>query len=723
MNSIISFKARKGLEAAINLAAFIDWAKITLPLGAKVKDGIQWDADTWTFWGINRSRVSSFRARKGDKDKLMAQPFRNFAKAVMVHRAVKDEKTLDSWDMALKALEASLREITGNVDVTQTNAAVCAKACDLMRKKWPENENGVYYASAALVQIMSLLREKHMLSTSFRWSNPVPCPKTPSLDQQEKNAKKKLPSDMSLVALGEIFYSQPTLPLDIIVTSSVALLLSAPGRIGELAYITYDVEFEEFDPDTNDTQLYLRWYGLKGFGDKPVPVIDQMRATCEEAIRRVRELTHEGRAYAKWLEDHPHEFPPHQTLPDKSNDEPLSIEEACDALMLSYNRCSPRSVLKYNFLKPLRQSMYLSPKSREIVNDLWNGLEKGRGRTNFVSRKNVIKKFDDKSVLTLRKLNVLMREKYLPRTFPFTDGKQITKYSDSLFTMKTGILKDNSANTAGIMKPLGIVLGCERNRLNQNLTGSQSNSKSIFERWHYPGVSVSSHAFRHYLNTAAQRVGLSDVLIAAWSGRVDVGQNRVYNHETIEEQTQAVAQFRRCIHANGQLLEKIRTSQPLNASDLADLKSDQDRILHEGAFGVCAHDFSESPCPKMGACLACGKLACIKGDEVKLNNLKVEREQLESKLERAKAAEERGDFGAQEWVKQASDDLFKCKALIALLENPDLADGSIIWNQDNGWTLTTNALAMKGLLDLKEVTEIDTDQPPQLTELMALMER
>ncbi|MAZ88373.1 MAG: hypothetical protein CL693_12090 [Cellvibrionaceae bacterium] len=724
MTNITPFKGRQDLEAGLNLSAFIDWAKVALVQGEHVKEDIEWDADSWVQWNIPESRVSSLGSGKHDRDRLMAKPFRDFAKAIIVYRFVNDRKLPGVWVRALRGLEAGLYEITGAVDVTQTNAAVCAKACDLMRQVWSRSDS-VYQVSAALENIIVLLNKKGLLNTPFRWKSPVARPKRGSLKQQEADRNKKMPSDDSLIALGEIFHANPTSFLDIVVTSSVALLLSAPARIGELAYVTHDVSFDDVDPVTGESQLYLRWYGLKGFGDKPVPVIDQMRSICEEAIRRVKKFTEEGRAYAKWLEDHPDQFPPHASLPNKKHDDPLSYEEACDALTFSYKNNTPRSVIRDGFLRVLNRKKSLSRKARIIVDDLLNGLEEGTGRSVSENGKIVRREFSDSCILTLQKLNVLMREKYLPRTFPYTDEKRIIKYSDALFTVRTGAMTVGTTGGKAKSKPFGVMLGCDKSRLSIQLTGAHVEIQSIFERWNYNGIKVNSHAFRHYLNTAGQRAGLDDVLIAAWSGRVDVSQNKVYNHESAKELAQVVAQHRG-YNVQGdchQLAAKVRSSQPLKVSDLTDLKSDQDRILHMGAFGVCVHDFSESPCEKIGACLTCGKLACIKGDEVRLSNLKVELRRIERWCEDGKSAVHRGDFGAEEWVKKVSEDRLKCEALIALLENPKLDDGSVIWNQDNGWTVTTNALEMNGLLDQVRQPEIKTEQPPQLSKLKTLMGR
>lgn len=68
-------------------------------------------------------------------------------------------------------------------------------------------------------------------------------------------------------------------------------------------------------------------------------------------------------------------------------------------------------------------------------------------------------------------------------------------------------------------------------------------------------------------------------------------------------------------------------------------------------------------------------------------------------------------------------DLYKCDALIQTLENPDLENGDIVWNVDNGWTLTNNAASMAGLIDAK-VIEAETEQQalPSLDELSAMLD-
>ena len=48
-------------------------------------------------------------------------------------------------------------------------------------------------------------------------------------------------------------------------------------------------------------------------------------------------------------------------------------------------------------------------------------------------------------------------------------------------------------------------------------------------------ITLKTHQLRHYLNTLAQRGGLSEAEIAAWSGRADIRQSTVYDHRTPEK--------------------------------------------------------------------------------------------------------------------------------------------------------------------------------------------
>jgi len=293
-----------------------------------------------------------------------------------------------------------------------------------------------------------------------------------------------------------------------------------------------------------------------------------MESVVERALALLKPITDEARAYAAWLEDHPDQFPPHDELPQKGVDDPLTYAEACAALSLSIPKANgPRGIFRNNFLRNLETQKAFSPAARAILDEIREGWDTGKGKRIFVKGKMGIHGFDfnDRFVLTLRKLNVLLREKYLPKDFPYTtpytEGKARVKYRDALFTAHTGALLDKTKNCTAILKGFGVENAANQARMGYQL-GNKSNriSTSIFNRYGYLGLKVNTHAFRHELNTEMHRAGLSQLLIDAFSGRTAMGS--VYNHETIEERTQAVAAYHpKTKHSNAaQRLEKVKTN-------------------------------------------------------------------------------------------------------------------------------------------------------------------
>lgn len=729
-NNVVDFEPKSQLEAEAQLAAFIEWAKQTLPLGIpnRVHESIRWEDGSWHQHGFSSCSFTALESTKVAQ-KAMQAPFVDFAKAILVYRKVfLQKKSPKESLMALKGLEAALFELTGKRDVTRVSAAVCNRACEHMSRQWT-NGNTAYCYGRAFEKIITLMRDKKLLRSNFRWTSPLTLRPIGTLKQQRKDREQKLPNPEAIKALGELFNNKLTRPLDIVVTSACALLLSAPSRVGELA----DVEVDCLEPkeDTKgNRRMFLRWYAEKINQVVLKPVVKpEMEPVVERAITLLKSITDEARAYAAWLEDHPDEFPPHEGLPSKGPDEPLTYAEACAALKLNAPG-SPRSIFNAKFLKNLDKNKGLNSAARALLAEIRDGWESGAGKRKYVKDKQGIQgyEFDDRHVITLRKLNVLLREKYLPKDFPFTtphmEGKVRVKYRDALFTVRTGALVDDSA-TATAKHGFGVEIAANTQRMIVQLGGSiDPKRKNLFERYGYPGVTVNTHAFRHELNTRMHEAGLSQLLIDAFSGRTTMGS--VYNHETVEDRTQRVAAYHpKTKHSTAaQRLDKVKTNQPLNLADVRELREgEQDRIIHQTHLGVCVHNFASEPCPKMGACLDCGRLGCVKGDDVKLGNLREEYDDLKRRLDKALDAQSRGVFGASESAKKLGEKLFKCEALIQTLENPELENGAIVWNADNGWTLTKNAAAMSGLIEVKVIEEnLAREALPSLDDVLALLD-
>jgi len=730
-NNIVDFKPKSQLAAEAQLAAFIEWAKQTLPKGipSRVHSSICWEDGSWHKHGVQSCSFTALGSTKAAPKAIQA-PFTEFAKAIMVYRWVYlQKKSINDWLIALRGLEAALVELSGTRDVTQVSAAVCNKACEHLSRHWRKGDNA-YASSKALEALITLMRAKKMLKTDFRWTSPLTRKPRGTLKQQKVDREQKLPNPEAIKALGEVFTNELTRPLDIVVTSACALLLSAPSRVGELADVELDCRV--FKEDTHgNRRMFLRWYAEKINQVTLKPVVKpEMEPVVERVITLLKPITDEARAYAAWLEEHPDEFPPHEGLPPKGPDEPLTYAEACAALRLSVHEShNPRTTFQNGFLKPMERKKALSPAARALLAEIRDGLDASRGTRIYVKDKPGVQRveFDDRCVITLRTLNVLLREKYLPKDFPYTtpytEGKARVKFRDALFTVRTGALAEDAGGTA-VTHGFGVEIAANPHRMKAQLATNDPARKSLFERHGYPGVKVNTHAFRHELNTRMQQAGLSQLLIDAFSGRTTMGS--VYNHETIEERTQGVAAYHPKTKNStaAQRLNKVKTNQPLSLVDVRELsEGEQDRIIHQTHLGVCVHDFASEPCPKMGACLDCGLLGCVKGDDVKLGNLREERDDLKLRLDKALDAQSRGVFGASESAKKLGEKLYKCEAFIQTLENPELENGAIVWNADNGWTLAKNAAAMWGLIEVNAIEENQAQEAlPSLDDVLALLD-
>ena len=271
----------------------------------------------------------------------------------------------------MKALEVAL---TGTRDVTRVSSAVCNRACEHMQSQWTKSDNAYDY-SKSLEALIALMNRKQLLKTAFRWTSPLNRKPRGTLKQQKADREQKLPRPEAIKALGEMFNNDLKSPLDIVVTSACAFLLSSPSRIGELADVEHDCVLFKEGSDGN-RRMFLRWHAEKI--NKPLlkPVVKpEMEQVVERATTLLKPITDDGRAYAAWLEDHPDEFPPHEGLPQKGVDEPLTYAEACAVLGVSVvGAWSPRSALNYRFLKSFEKRKALSPAAQAILDKIREGV-------------------------------------------------------------------------------------------------------------------------------------------------------------------------------------------------------------------------------------------------------------------------------------------------------------------------------------------------------------
>lgn len=215
-------------------------------------------------------------------------------------------------------------------------------------------------------------------------------------------------------------------------------------------------------------------------------------------------------------------------------------------------------------------------------------------------------------------------------------------------------------------------IGCA---LGQNAT---SGSITVFRRVGLDPdgrLFIRSHQFRHYLNTLAQGAHLSQVDIAKWSGRANVYQNTAYDHVSSEE---IITQIREAVgdHAKaiGPLAE-IPKNLPVSRAEFAEMVVP---TAHITLYGFCIHDYTTAPCEMFRQCLDCREHVCVKGLPDKTARVRHALAATRAKLEKTIRAMADGVFGAEEWVETHQAAEARLENLLAILEDPNIADGAIV---------------------------------------------
>lgn len=184
---------------------------------------------------------------------------------------------------------------------------------------------------------------------------------------------------------------------------------------------------------------------------------------------------------------------------------------------------------------------------------------------------------------------------------------------------------------------------------NQLGAGQKHNKSSVFSRLGLTdsagnSFKITSHQFRHWLNTIAQNAGLSQLHIAKWSGRKDIRQNAAYDHVTGDE---LIAKAREL--SGGKLFGPIADfvmHAPMSREEFLKLAFP---TAHVTEYGYCVHDWTMTPCDKYRDCLLCTDHLCVKGN-LRTDSLKTKLAETEELLQRAIIATNDGKFGADRWM-------------------------------------------------------------------------
>jgi hypothetical protein len=628
--NVVHFVSQKGRESREAEKAFIDLCRDRLTLWGP----LEWDALKWNGSGILFTNLDQ-KNTVPDSAKALHPGIKDFARAYIRYQQ-SHNRTQNALEIrAIRCVERALIESGSIVDIHHISAEILDEAALIAIGRFTGGP--AYQAGVQLERLAKFLTELGLVERRLvDWKNPIPRPTDRNRTGREAQAERdaKMPDADALNAIAMIYSLNPSVHRDIFATAAAALMLCAPSRGTEVLSLTSDCEHHDTKSDGSPAYGW-RFRAGKDYADEIKWIPDEMVPLAKEAIHRIRVITAEARRIAKWLEDRPNNFYRHEDCPNVDEDQPLSESETIRAMGLSY-------------------AAY--PDARSKLKSL--GISMGDGAN------------------TLRSLNQKVREK-LPASFPFLSSKRQVpsrvRYSEALFCFQVEQLATDARTS-----PM-LIWWPTVNVFNSYLQARDS-GKSLFQRYATLGINpnskITSHQFRHYLNTLANRGGMSAEEIAAWSGRSNQRQNAAYDQRSERELVESLrsADPTARTPSRQDISRRISESRPIR---LEDLDASLVRGVHVTDFGYCDHDFVIAPCPRFRDCSNCAEQVCIKGDP-RNDGMRVKLGKVEQALEIARAADQDGDLGADRWVETQLREVARLKGFIEIFDDLRVPNGTLI---------------------------------------------
>lgn len=658
MNAFIQFEPMETSSSQENLDKFIAMCRDDLTVFGT---DLSFDKNVWNISSYAEQKATTKRTavvftthkfasankngRKATHENItpMQEPFLSFAKSYFRYKfGLNSFKSPGNLLEPLRIIEEALIEITGTADTNTIDNYVLDNAANITKTSYSKER--AYRIGGTLENIGKFLSMKRLTKIQIDWKNPIKRPADGSRVGKEADDKrnKKMPSEAGLEAIPEIFNKAIT-PYEKLTTSLIALLICAPNRINEVFHLSYNCEVTQKDKDGTE-QYGLRWFPSKGAAPMIKWIIPSMVHVAQEAINRIKTVTKQAREVAKWYENNPGKL----YLPKE----------------LEYLRNTVLSTTEVSYIV-----------FGKAITD--NNLTRRKQSTStWINQKSVpYSRNGNKLVVRFSDLEKVVLS-LLPERFPYLNEEIGLKFSEALVLQMTNEYHSKKGTLIPTINTvnMGIVTDALKNR---------GNLSSLFERFGYTElngspIKMTSHQFRHYLNTLAQKGGLSQLDIAKWSGRIDIHQNQVYDHVSADEMLEMVREAVGDENAmKGPLsnIEDIKKKVVISRDEFARLKV---RTAHVTEVGVCIHDFTMTPCEHHRNCMGCIEHLCMKGDQARTERIKEMKKDTEGFLITAKNAQKESYFGANRWVESHTRFLEILKSTCDILDDPTVPDGSLI---------------------------------------------
>lgn len=633
MASAFIFCPRPELSVEENTKGFIRSARFeltTFGAGLKFDDNV-WDISDHVYLKgkeASKLRINFFAFSAVESAQVpLKEPFLSFAKAYFRYLyALRPTKLLHGRLSALKAVGLALDHEHGSGEIALLSARTLDSAARILQRRY--SDKVAYRGGRELERMAAFLSEGRLTVRPIRWTNTLSRPSdTDRVGKQfDQRRAARLPSKAALTALPELFRLAES-PVDLIVTSVAAILLSAPSRISEVLALPVNCEVAQ---EVQDKTTYrLRWWPSKNADPMLKPIYSGMTQVVKEALERLRRTSSPAHSIAAWYEANP----------DK-----LFLPKGAGHLR-SRTWITLADVTQITGIENSWQ--WCMRNDIELIR---------RGKTMLVRFGAV-----ERNILRL-----------LPRGFPILNKETGLRYSEALLIVRKNELHPRRGLYLCMIDTISIGV--------VSFALGTLEGRSIFGRFGFKEpdgsrIGVTTHQFRHYLNTVAQMGGLSQLDIAKWSGRVDVRQNTAYDHVSSDEM---LILIRNAVGDKSQMFGPLSmppSHRLISRDEFAQLKVP---TAHTTELGFCIHDFTMTPCELHRDCINCEELVCIKGDSVRSSHIKRQLDEARLLLERAESASMDGHYGADRWIVHHRATVARLNQINAILDDPSVPIGAFI---------------------------------------------
>jgi len=662
-----------------NLAAFIAKAKENLPF-----EGVSWTQNSWDITSFNPKRglgkhkiLIHFISRNADDRYKLNTPlhfqFIDFAKAIF-SETMRIKRLKEPFIIlhGLRYIEKALIDQCVEPCVTNLTNDVLDRLVTLV-----EQDLGRPWSVVSTVKrLVDIIEDKRLSIESLNWVNPIPFGTPPRNDCTSRNNDNtmRLPSIQAICELGSI-HNESKAVNDKVTTSFVALAMFAPSRSCEI--LTLPVNCITSGQSREGSVMGIAWHPAKG--GPPLTkyaMSDESEELALDAVRYLTKLGKNARIAAKWYRENPGKLYLPKSFEHLRN-LPLTLREASLILGREYEiksgdassyglistRTSTRDPARIGRKKDKHTSLYY-----------FEGLEQW-----------VIKKF--------------------PKNFPILDQETNLYWEEALFVLPRNSLRPYAAINYNVPDIF------DTTAINNQLGGYSKNSifkrNQKFDQSNLP-YKITTHQFRHLLNTLAESKFLSQELIAFWSGRKSSGQNEWYNHLTQEAYIEAYVKLGEegpKLEVHGPLVDKANSMAHNNAISYEDAMKIELGSIQATEHGLCRHQFALTPCLKDKNCSGCGEFAFIKGDKTSRRSASVQLSIFKKAVALCLKGVEDNLPGAARWLAFNQNKLNRWQLIMDIHNDDSVPDKTLISlpPPQNGQSKT--ALAM-------QAEKLNTSLPP-----------